>query len=145
MKALHGFDATEKLDMYKEHPKVFHTLGYHPVSGAVFFLKRPPDTKLFLSYNNKLSVSSLDIYDICLGHINGLSTGFLFHSPLILKSDYFYLVFHRKTVNAQRDIVQATIEKRLVTADLVMHSNQSVHFIVTRGLATAITNFCSTP
>ncbi len=143
MKPLHGFDASTQLNPYVEHPGLFHVLGYRPTSGAAFFAKRPPVNKLILSHNKTLSVANLDVYDIRAGDVGGLSVGFLFHSPLALRGDFFYLMFYRRSVNTQRDLIDAPLTKRFVSDDLVIHSNAMTHYIVLRGKDNATTRFIS--
>lgn len=141
MKFMHALDATQQLQDYQSTPNIFHTLGYKPTAGAVIFNKHSTiKAPLILSHSKKLSIPSLDVYNVCIGHVAGLSIGFLFHSPLELKSDFFYLVFHRKNVNVQK---MPVLEKRFVAENLIMYSNESVHYIVPRGLSARITNYCS--
>ncbi len=139
---LHGLDVTEQLQHYKDNPKVFHTLGHKPVSGAVLFIKGPINTALVLSYNATLSVDGLDVYNVCLGEVNGLTIGYLFYSPLQMRSDFFYLTFYRHGVNTE-ELKSNPLQKRLVSEHLVIHSNAVAHYLTVRNVSTPLTRFLS--
>lgn len=136
-RALDGFDATEQLALYKDHPTIFHILGYSPTSGAAYLTRNPHENRLILAYNKIFSASGLDIYDIKLNSIEGLSVGFLFHSPLKLKGDAFYLLFYRR----HKDITSSIVERRMVARSLVFHSSAYLHYIVLRGIDSPIVKF----
>ncbi len=142
-KAMHGLDVTDHLSLYTEFPGVFHVLGYKPTSGAVYLLRNPHGNKLVLAHNQVISASNLDVYDVKLGAIDGLSIGFLFHSPLALKGDFYYLLFYRKSLNPMRDIVEHNmmVGRRLVARNVVFHSSPSAHYMVIKGAKSQITSF----
>ena len=130
---LHGMNVTSNITEYqKSHPKMFHTLGYSPHSGALLFTLNPLDAQLFLRFNSKQSVSNLQVYDICIGSIDGLSCGLLFYSPLKLKSDIYYLLFYRNQTTVET-LESAPLEKRLVTDIFMLLSSIDAHYLVIRG------------
>ena len=140
---MHGLDVTDRLEVYKKAPGVFHVLGYKPTAGAVYLVRNPHDNRLVLAHNPAVSAASLDVYDVKLGAVDGLSVGFLFHSPLALKADFFYLLFYRKSLNPMRDIVEQkmAVTRRLVARNVVFHACPSAHYLVLKGAVTPITSF----
>lgn len=135
---LHEMDVTDKLAPYIEHPNVFHILGVgNPISGAVFLSRNPHGNKLILSYNPIFSSSGLDVYDVKLNHVGGLSVGFLFYSPLRLRGDSFYLLFYRP----KKKYLSSVVQRKKVGGKLVFHSSTYMHYIVLRNIEAPIIDF----
>lgn len=145
-KRMHGLDITKEVNAYTRSPGLFHLLGREPTSAALYLLKTPPKSTLFLAHSPKLSFSNLEVYTIRVGALDGMVTGYLFNSPLVLRYDYYFLVFHRKRCNPVRDIVNADVKtaKRFVFDNINMAANDYGYMLTLKSTDNAITRFVST-
>jgi hypothetical protein len=144
MKKLHGADVTDRLKNYRDNPGIFYPIVYKPIAVAVFFFKRTINISLILSHNKTLSASNMDVYDIRLGDIAGISVGYLIHSPLNMKVDLYHAMFYRRSLSPTSLIEsQAKIHKRLIAKNLVFHGNESLHYLAVRKVEHPIVNFIS--
>jgi hypothetical protein len=144
-KRYHNIDATAQVKRYVKSPGVFHLLGRQPTSAALYLLTTPPAAPLFLTYSPKISFSNLEVYSIRLGAVDGMVTGYLFNSPLVLRHDYYFLVFHRKRCDPVRDIVQADVKttKRFVFDNVNLGSNDFGYILTLKNTENAFTRFVS--
>lgn len=144
-KRMHGLDVTKQIGAYSKSPGVFHLLGREPTSAALYLLKTPPKASLFLSYAPKISFSNLEVYTVRLGALDGMVTGYLFNSPLVLRYDYYFLVFHRRRCNPVRDIVNADVKtaKKFVFDNVNMAANDYGYMLTLKSTDNAFTRFVS--
>lgn len=127
-------------------PRMFHLLGTNPVfSACIYLTKTPPASDLFSVYDPKLSFSNLEVYTVRVGALDGMVTGYLFNSPLVIRHDYYFVVFHRKRCDPMRDIVNSGIDtvRRFAFDNINLNSNEFGYFLTLKSTDNVFTKFAS--
>lgn len=144
MPKLHGAPVLKHLVPYLATPGRFFALEKSHFS-CVFIARTPPRAELYTAYDQKLSFSNLQIYTVRVGAVNGIVAGYLFHTPLLMKLDPYYVVFHRKRVDVLSDLVYSGVEtvKRFSFDAINVNTNDAGYLLTLRGLDNDLLKFAA--
>ena len=128
-----GHDVSSALQAIATTPKVFHRVTIDEGrSNCAVYLTMPVFGKPILEFQPQFNYNTLEIYAIRLGE-GGIHAGYFFRSPLKLKLDPYYVLFHKRGVRPINDLIKhpVSVEKRHVIGDLVFHVHE-LSYMITR-------------
>lgn len=144
MPRLHGSPVLEHLTPYLPTPGRFFALENSHFS-CVYIVRTPPKVELYTAYDAKLSFSNLQVYTVRVGALNGIVAGYLFHTPLLMKLDPYYVIFYRKRCNPLEDLVYSGAEtvKRFAFDAINLNANDYGFMLTLKGLDNAFIKFAA--